>query len=208
MCHTWLTDGKFVVCTDVGQILLFEPNGDFKNIQIFDPKKSSFQINSVLRFTIGQHESNQSGGKGPTQKSGFIVAGDSGQIRVFLKNEKNDTDVRMPYKRTESDDLIMVSDNDTKSGIEADVMYRKITNMALSPREDVLIFSTDTNQIIKVQINLERPSEVDKFDYLVSSFHSKSILGLDVCIKKQMIATCANDRTIRFWSYKSDGYEK
>jgi hypothetical protein len=32
VCHTWLADGKFVVCTDVGQILLFEPNGDYKNV--------------------------------------------------------------------------------------------------------------------------------------------------------------------------------
>jgi cilia- and flagella-associated protein 57 len=29
-------------------------------------------------------------------------------------------------------------------------MYRKITNMALSPREDLLLFTTDTNQIIKI----------------------------------------------------------
>lgn len=65
VCHTWLADGKFVVCTDVGQILLFEPNGDYKNVQIFDPKKSSFQINSVLAFTIGIQEGAQPNGKAP-----------------------------------------------------------------------------------------------------------------------------------------------
>ena len=65
-----------------------------------------------------------------------------------------------------------------------DVMYHKITNMILSPREDLLLFTTDSNQVIKIQINLERPYEVDKFEYLVSSFHSKAIYGLDVCIKK------------------------
>ena len=30
ICHTWLADGKFIVCTDIGQILLFEQSGDFK----------------------------------------------------------------------------------------------------------------------------------------------------------------------------------
>lgn len=79
---------------------------------------------------------------------------------------------------------MMSSDGDEKTGIQTDVMYRKITNMALSPKEDLLLFTTDTNQIIKIQINLERPYEVDRFEYLVSSFHSKAILGLDVCIKK------------------------
>ena len=54
VCHAWLSDGRFIVCTDIGQILLFESTGDFKNIQIFDPKKSSFHINSVLPFTMGQ----------------------------------------------------------------------------------------------------------------------------------------------------------
>ena len=77
--------------------------------------------------------------------------------------------------------------------------------MALSPeKKDLILFTTETNQIIKIQINLERPYEVDKFEYLVSSFHSKAILGLDVCIKKQMIATCSNDRTIRIWSYSNN----
>ena len=32
VCHAWLADGKFIVCTDIGQILLFEANGDYKNV--------------------------------------------------------------------------------------------------------------------------------------------------------------------------------
>ena len=57
-----------------------------------------------------------------------------------------------------------------------------------------------------MQINLERPSDVDKYEYLITSFHSKGILGLDVCIKKQILATCATDRTIRIWSYTNNHY--
>ena len=34
VCHTWLADGKFIVCTDIGQILLFEQSGDFKQVTI------------------------------------------------------------------------------------------------------------------------------------------------------------------------------
>ena len=92
----------------------------------------------------------------------------------------------MGYKRAEGDDLQMNNNSDDikDKTIQNDVMYHKITNMALSPRQDLLLFTTDANQILKVQINLERPNEVDKFEYLISSFHSKGIVGLDVCIKK------------------------
>lgn len=48
---------------------------------------------------------------------------------------------------------------------------------------------------------------MDKFEYLITSFHSKGILGLDVCIKKQILATCATDRTIRIWSYANNHYQ-
>jgi WD40 repeat protein len=95
-------------------------------------------------------------------------------------------------------------DNESKDKtLHNDVMYHKVTNMALNPRQDTLLFTTDSNQILKVQINLERPYEVDKYEYLITSFHSKGIVGLDVCIKKQLIATCATDRTVRIWSYNS-----
>lgn len=50
MCHTWLNDGRFIVCTETGQILLFESNGDYKNIMITAPNKPTFKINSVLAF--------------------------------------------------------------------------------------------------------------------------------------------------------------
>lgn len=38
---------------------------------------------------------------------------------------------------------------------------------------------------------------------MISSFHSKPIFGLDVCIKKELVATCSSDRTVRLWSYTS-----
>lgn len=119
-------------------------------------------------------------------------------MRVFFKSE---LDARTPYKRAEGEDLAMSNNETENKTLQADVMYHKITNMALSPKQDTLIFSTDANQILKVQINLERPYEVDGYLYLITSFHSKGIVGLDVCIKKQILATCSTDRTVRIWSY-------
>ena len=51
------------------------------------------------------------------------------------------------------------------------------------------------------QFNTERPNDDQKYEHLISSFHSKQIHGLDVCIKKELVATCSSDRTVRLWSY-------
>ena len=83
-------------------------------------------------------------------------------------------------------------------------MYHKINSIVLSPKEDHVVFTTRSNQIIKVPINLERPNEEQKYEYLISSFHSKAIYGLDVCVKKNLVATCSSDRTVRIWSYVGD----
>ena len=72
---------------------------------------------------------------------------------------KSDTDVRMPYKRVEGDDLYPPSEHESSNRmLYQDVMYHKTIGLALAPREDCLIFTTDSGQIIKVDINLERPN--------------------------------------------------
>lgn len=104
----------------------------------------------------------------------------------------------------EGDDLAPGSELERENKmLYQDIKYHKIQDLALSPREDQIVFTTDSNQIIKVSINLERPAEEQKYEYLISSFHSKAIYGLDLCIKKQILATCSSDRTVRIWSYTS-----
>jgi hypothetical protein len=58
----------------------------------------------------------------------------------------------MPYKRAEGDDLQMSNqDHEGRDKIlNNDVMYHKITNMSINPKQDTLLFSTDANQILKV----------------------------------------------------------
>lgn len=63
------------------------------------------------------------------------------------------------------------------------------------------MFTTASHQLIKVSINLDRPYEEQKYEHLISSFHNKQIHGLDVCVKKELIATCSSDRTVRLWSF-------
>ena len=85
-CHTWLADGRLAMCNDLGQILLLESSGDYKGITAGDPRKESFPINAIYPYS-GTNTAQNDGMPNPSgrnsAKSGFIVAGENGQIRVF-----------------------------------------------------------------------------------------------------------------------------
>lgn len=38
-------------------------------------------------------------------------------------------------------------------------------------------------------------------------FHSDKITGLDVCIRKSLVATCSMDKTVRIWNYVDNTLE-
>jgi WD40 repeat protein len=80
------------------------------------------------------------------------------------------------------------------------VMSSRIRCMTLSSTDDCIVFTTDNNQIMKVNVNVEKPMDDSKYEYLIYPFHSRAIQGMDVCIKKNLIATCSTDKTVRIWS--------
>lgn len=173
-----------------------EQNGEFKGWSAGDIR-TAFPILAMETFVMG---ASNAAGANNAGKSGFIVAGQGGLIRVFHKSE---TDPKKPYLKVEGDDLYPAIEHYPK---EANLVYRdidmqKINSIVLSPKCDTIVFTTKLNQIIKVPINLDRPNEEQRYEHLVASFHSKPISGLDVCIKKQLVATCSGDRTVRLWSY-------
>jgi hypothetical protein len=47
--------------------------------------------------------------------------------------------------------------------------------MALSSTDDCIVFSTENNQIMKVNVNLERHTDDSKYEYLIFPFHSRAI---------------------------------
>jgi len=207
-CHAWLNDGRFVICNDHGQIILLDQAGEYKGITVSDPRKDSFPITAITTFSGVSTDPAAAATQGKSAggaKSGFIVAGESGRIRVFVKS---DVDPKKPYERVStSDDLFPSPDHYLRDGnavsqmVFKDIDIQKITALTLSPNGEQIVFTTGSNQIIKVSINLERPNEEQRYEHLISSFHSKQIHGLDVCIKKELVATCSSDRTVRLWSY-------
>lgn len=45
--------------------------------------------------------------------------------------------------------------------------------------------------------------KIDYFRQLAQSFHEGQIVGLDICSRKPLIATCATDNTVRIWNFET-----
>ena len=56
---------------------------------------------------------------------------------------------------------------------------------------------------MRTQINIDRKCEEAKYDFLIQPFHTGTINGMDVCLKKQLVATCGQDKTVRLWNFNS-----
>lgn len=62
--------------------------------------------------------------------------------------------------------------------------------MDLSKLEECIIFSTENAQLFKMKVNLERPADGAEYEYLAYPFHNRQVNGLDVCVRKNLVATC------------------
>jgi WD40 repeat protein len=60
---------------------------------------------------------------------------------------------------------------------------------------------------LKTEISLERKCEDSKYDFLIYPFHTNKINGLDICLKKHLVATCGHDNSIRIWNYHTKSLE-
>jgi WD40 repeat protein len=41
------------------------------------------------------------------------------------------------------------------------------------------------------------------FEVLAQTFHSHEVTGLDVCMRKPLLATCSTDKSIRIWNFET-----
>ena len=53
----------------------------------------------------------------------------------------------------------------------------------------------------------ERKEVPAAFNYVMGPFHRDEITGLDVCIRKELIATCSKDRSVSIWNYATRTHE-
>jgi len=84
--------------------------------------------------------------------------------------------------------------------LQASIINSRIKCLALSPSDDI-IFTTENSQIMRITgFSLDRANDDCKFEYLIFPFHSRAIQGMDICIKKNIVATCSIDKSVRIWN--------
>lgn len=120
-CHTWMPDGRLIICTDQGEIMLLEGTGDYKMLLSESPGDGFF-IECIITYS-----------------KGFIIGGDNGQIMIYEKSEEP----KNPYHRIavlpsttgQSDAKQLEKDRDYAL-LQAGIMSSKIRYMALNGSED------------------------------------------------------------------------
>jgi len=172
-CHAWLPEGRIIVCTDQGELLLLESSGDFKKMLPESPGAET-QIECIV-----------------TYQKGFFIGTDTGQIIIYERSEDpNNPYHRLPTTLAASAGEASGKNEKNFSHLQGVLMNQKIRAMAISKQEDMLIFTNEHSQLLKISVNLERPQDDAKFEFLIYPFHHKKIEGLDICIKKKLVATC------------------
>ncbi len=82
-----------------------------------------------------------------------------------------------------------------------DVRIGNITSLALDYNENMLFYIDNKNQLLRVNINLNGLiPDYSPSKYLNCPYHCQEINGMDICLRKPLIATCS-DKIINIWNY-------
>lgn len=191
-CHCWTNVGKLIVCTEIGEIFECE-DGAFSGYIPDSPTNDDIKIEAIMPYSRGfVVAANQSKDNQETHGK-FYVFQENQDPRYKYKLLSSSPDMKLPYT-VEYENVNLQTSN----------MTYAISSMAFSiTSEDMIYFTTKSNQIMKVEIPLYETGDVvrPKFDYVHSFFHTNEITGLDVCIRKQLVVTCSKDKTIKVWNY-------
>ncbi|XP_072275438.1 cilia- and flagella-associated protein 57 [Pyxicephalus adspersus] len=200
LCQAWLSEDRVICGTDMGRLCLWESgdlrweqniNGrgaqsseDGRIISAIDSANSfPVRINAILAYS-----------------KGFLCSGGPGKVCMFEKVEekelyKRGRNIRIPQDEHSSDPSL--SD-------QQDVLC-----MCLSPSEETVLVSTNKSQLYCIALSSAEISKGDEavFEFLTESWHSSSITGLSICIRKPLIATCSMDRSVRIWNFENNTLE-
>ncbi|KAK3612310.1 hypothetical protein CHS0354_011028 [Potamilus streckersoni] len=191
LCHAWVSEERLVIGTDSGRLLLFEA-GELKNeFAISAPEKKSDeeghthspQITAVVAYS-----------------KGFACACGPGMVHLYEKTDDKDF-----FKK--SREILIPLDNN--SADPAHAQRQTIVCLTVSPSEETLVASTDMSQLYYITLSSADLGKGDQahFEVLAQSFHYGQVMGLDVCHRKALIATCSLDKSVRIWNYETCNLE-
>ena len=184
-CHSWSKNtGYILICTDNGEMLLCANNGEYKAYILDSPLGKC--IDSVYSFS-----------------EGFVVCAEN-NILIYQSEDGDDRSLL----RLDGESITLAMRDGTNSQNTQQCSIRALT---ANEEEDKVYAVTSTGQLVWAQIELQANSmgrnEYVKFDYVLGPFHRAEITGLDVCVRKELIATCSRDKTVNIWNYVTKTHE-
>ncbi|XP_006813560.1 cilia- and flagella-associated protein 57-like [Saccoglossus kowalevskii] len=204
LSHAWVSDERVIAGTDTGRLLLFE-TGELKNE--FSIQFSGHRSDDKERMgSISEEDAQQP--LGPPKitsvvaySKGFACSGGSGTVHIYEKTDDKDS-----YKKTRE---IRVPQDLSASADPSKFENHEINWLTVSPSEETLVSSTKTNQLYCMALSSADigKGEQATFEVLAQPFHFGAVQGLDVCIRKPLIATSSVDRSVRVWNYETNSLE-
>ncbi|OAF69544.1 WD repeat-containing protein [Intoshia linei] len=194
-CHSWLADDRLAIGTLTGKILIFDC-GELK-VELDCTTMSELeekQAKLLDTFALGTGQINFIMAYGKS----LMVSCGNGLIQYFEKSEIKDG---INYRRGRQ----YIIPKDTTNYDSSSNLRHNINSIGLSPQESLFVCSTDTKQIFTAQFSTTDIAKMEQchVSYLSEQFHSAMVTGLDMCIRKPMIATCSTDRSIHIWNFET-----
>lgn len=209
--HAWLSEDQIIVGSDCGRLQLFEV-GDLKNdfeIGISLAERTTNSQDVVKKPSHGSISVDVSNLRIDCiclTSKGLVCSANNGALFVFERTD--DPYVFQELRSVCIADESSASQENLSTKSEEEKEY--IVCMSLSPSEETLVCATSYKQLLTHTLatsDLTKGLSASAFDHLSSSFHRKTVTGMDVCLRKPIIATCSEDKTIRVWNYENNSLD-
>ncbi|XP_008291735.1 WD repeat-containing protein 65 [Stegastes partitus] len=198
LCHAWMSEERVIAGTDTGRLLVFE-YGDLRREVKATSKAVQGQSDRQVEMKKMTDSDVDESPAVPritailSYSKGFVCSVGPGTVCLFEKTEEDSyrksREVKIPPCR-----------NDLNPA-ECQEVY----TMCISPAEETLAISTDRGQLYGVSLSSVDMNKEEQlhFEFLSQPFHSDSITGLSICIRKPLVATSSLDRSVHIWNYET-----
>ncbi|XP_037831258.1 cilia- and flagella-associated protein 57 isoform X3 [Kryptolebias marmoratus] len=205
LCHAWTSEDRVLVGTDTGRLLVSESGDLRRELRVTCKGVGGHTDRQVKVKWIKETDANEC--VAPSRitailsySKGFLCTTGPGTVCLFEKTQKDS------YRM--SREILIPSD---PCSLSCPAESQKIDTMCISPAEETLAISTDRGQLYSISLSSVLTNKVlegkQHFEFLSQPFHSSSITGLSICIRKPLVATSSLDCSVRIWNYETKELE-
>ncbi|XP_027857721.1 cilia- and flagella-associated protein 57 isoform X1 [Xiphophorus couchianus] len=204
LCHTWLSEDRVIAGTDTGRLLVSQSGDVRREIKMCSEaaqgqNERNLEVRRIKAGNVTEGVAKCGITAILSYSKGFVCSTGPGTVSLFEKIEDN------VYRKSREIQILPAP----ASSDSAPARCQEIDTMCMSPAEETLAVSTDRGQLYSINLSsaeMKREEQLP-FDFLSQPFHSASITGLSICIRKPFMATSSLDCSVRIWNYETKELE-